>query len=102
MPSVLPTISEITTRISMIGKLTRSPVMICGKQAGSITCQTVFARDRPKVLAVFKSTQSTLRTPSMVLSNIGQAQKKDHKDFHLVAQAEKEQRHRDHHRRWHR
>ena len=32
MPSVLPTISEITTRISMIGKLTRSPVMIWGKQ----------------------------------------------------------------------
>ncbi|MNC96566.1 hypothetical protein D3C83_139760 [compost metagenome] len=36
----------------------------------------VFTRDGPKVLAVFKSTQSTPRTPSRVLSKIGQAQEK--------------------------
>ena len=52
VPSVLPTISEITTRIKVIGRLTRKPVMICGEQAGSITCHIVCHGERPKVLAV--------------------------------------------------
>src|ERR1044071_1682485 len=76
MPSVLPTISEITTRIKVIGRLTRNPVMICGEADGKTTWRIVFTRDKTKVRAVLSSTQSTLRTPSKVLSRIGQAQEK--------------------------
>src|SRR6476646_2022367 len=76
MPSVLATISEITTRIKVIGRLTRNPVMTWGEAAGRTTWLMVFARDKPKVRAVLSSTQSTLRTPSSVLSRIGQAQEK--------------------------
>src|SRR5688572_5859842 len=61
----------------MIGRLTRKPVAICGEQAGKITCQIILPRDKPKVLAVFNSTQQTCRTPSIVLSRIGQANEKN-------------------------
>ena len=101
MPSVLPTISEITTRISVIGKLTRMPVITCGAAAGRTICHRVFRRDKPNVRPVFASTGSMLRTPSSVLSRIGQAQK-DYKDFHLVFETEKQHRQRNQHGRRHR
>src|SRR5215216_5402084 len=76
MPFVLATISLITIRISASDKLVRIPAKIRGLAAGSITRRILSRGEIPYTRVVSRSVGSTLVTPSIVFSRIGQRQTK--------------------------
>src|SRR4051812_45520652 len=74
MPGLPESISTATITSHAMPRLNRKPVNMYGREAGSSTFQNVARRLSFKTLATFRKSCGIARTPTAVLSAVGQSE----------------------------